>query len=147
MVGVVGWNSVNVEKQVEEATAATAAVGLRILVQHVSLQNKYCSELSSINVVVKSCNLGSGKSSFSFDDNYVEEEEDYDNQCYSIKSCWLCKKKLRADKDVYMYKGDQGFCSVECRDRQIYLDDISDLEASTKRLVSSYLLFSLLVLE
>ncbi|KAI3773262.1 hypothetical protein L1987_47787 [Smallanthus sonchifolius] len=47
-----------------------------------------------------------------------------------LKSCFLCHKHLSFNKDVYMYRGDQGFCSEECRSRQIYIDDI---EISTGR--------------
>lgn len=35
-------------------------------------------------------------------------------------------------------RGDQGFCSIECRDRQIVLDEMRELEISTKQMVASY---------
>lgn len=35
-------------------------------------------------------------------------------------------------------RGDQGFCSVECRNRQIVLDEMKELESSTKQMVASY---------
>ncbi|KAG7592243.1 Zf-FLZ domain [Arabidopsis thaliana x Arabidopsis arenosa] len=38
-------------------------------------------------------------------------------------SCCLCKKKLRG-KDIYMYKGDEGFCSRECRSVKIMDDSL-----------------------
>ncbi|KAF7843674.1 FCS-Like Zinc finger 17-like [Senna tora] len=57
--------------------------------------------------------------------------------CY-LKTCNLCNKKLSPDKDIYMYRGDQGFCSVECRNRQIVLDEMKELESSTKQMVASY---------
>ncbi|XP_073133794.1 FCS-Like Zinc finger 1-like [Henckelia pumila] len=37
--------------------------------------------------------------------------------------CFLCKQKLSPSKDLYMYKGDMAFCSVECRCRQIFMDE------------------------
>ncbi|KAL4625170.1 hypothetical protein ACB092_05G005300 [Castanea dentata] len=55
-----------------------------------------------------------------------------------LKMCHLCDKELSLDKDVYMYRGDQGFCSIECRNRQIVLDEMRELEASTKNMVASY---------
>ncbi|KAG9154946.1 hypothetical protein Leryth_012137 [Lithospermum erythrorhizon] len=55
-----------------------------------------------------------------------------------LKSCHLCKKTLRLDKEVFMYRGDQGFCSEKCRDRQIYLDEIKELESSTKKTLALY---------
>ncbi|CAH8306239.1 unnamed protein product [Eruca vesicaria subsp. sativa] len=55
-----------------------------------------------------------------------------------LKTCHLCLKKLRQDKDVYMYRGDLGFCSRECRESQILMDEKKDLEASTKMMLASY---------
>lgn len=40
--------------------------------------------------------------------------------------------------DGYLCRGDQGFCSVECRNRQIVLDEMRELESSTKQMVASY---------
>ncbi|KAJ7011486.1 FCS-Like Zinc finger 17 [Populus alba] len=57
--------------------------------------------------------------------------------CYLI-SCNLCNKMLSPDKDIYMYRGDQGFCSIECRNRQIVLDEMRELEASTNERLKSY---------
>lgn len=37
--------------------------------------------------------------------------------------CFLCKQKLLPDKDIYMYKGEWAFCSVECRGKQIFMDE------------------------
>nr|XP_009598547.1 FCS-Like Zinc finger 15-like [Nicotiana tomentosiformis]XP_016484345.1 PREDICTED: uncharacterized protein LOC107804910 [Nicotiana tabacum] len=35
--------------------------------------------------------------------------------CGFLDSCFLCKQKLLPGQDIYMYKGDRAFCSVECR--------------------------------
>ncbi|KAK4425875.1 FCS-Like Zinc finger 15 [Sesamum alatum] len=40
-----------------------------------------------------------------------------------LECCFLCKQKLLPGKDTYMYKGDKAFCSVECRCRQIFMDE------------------------
>uniref|UniRef100_A0A2K1YM47 FLZ-type domain-containing protein n=1 Tax=Populus trichocarpa TaxID=3694 RepID=A0A2K1YM47_POPTR len=40
-----------------------------------------------------------------------------------LDQCFFCGQKLLPGKDIYMYKGDRGFCSVECRCRQIFLDE------------------------
>ncbi|KAF9605450.1 hypothetical protein IFM89_017469 [Coptis chinensis] len=42
-----------------------------------------------------------------------------------LESCFLCKQRLLPGKDIYMYKGDRAFCSVECRCRQIFMDEES----------------------
>ncbi|CAH9115939.1 unnamed protein product [Cuscuta europaea] len=39
-----------------------------------------------------------------------------------LNSCHLCHKKLTG-KDIYMYRGEKGFCSTECRYRQIVMDE------------------------
>ncbi|GMI93651.1 hypothetical protein HRI_003034400 [Hibiscus trionum] len=59
-----------------------------------------------------------------------------DESCF-LKSCQLCRKKLSLDKEVYMYRGDQGFCSIDCRERQIVLDEMEELQLSTKRMLES----------
>ncbi|KAL5541886.1 hypothetical protein UlMin_009596 [Ulmus minor] len=40
-----------------------------------------------------------------------------------LDQCFLCRQKLLPGKDIYMYKGDRAFCSVECRCRQIFMDE------------------------
>ncbi|KAJ9181892.1 hypothetical protein P3X46_005938 [Hevea brasiliensis] len=40
-----------------------------------------------------------------------------------LEHCFLCGQKLLPGKDIYMYKGDIAFCSVECRCRQIFMDE------------------------
>ncbi|KAJ8472195.1 hypothetical protein OPV22_026538 [Ensete ventricosum] len=49
-----------------------------------------------------------------------------------LRACCFCKRELSLHKDVYMYKGEQGFCSEDCRRRQILQDERSELEASTR---------------
>ncbi|KAJ8768364.1 hypothetical protein K2173_021517 [Erythroxylum novogranatense] len=41
-----------------------------------------------------------------------------------LRSCFLCKKKLHKDKDLYMYQYNclGAFCSPDCRDDQIVMD-------------------------
>jgi len=40
-----------------------------------------------------------------------------------LSACYLCKRQLSHGKDIYMYRGDKAFCSVECRFRQISMDE------------------------
>lgn len=44
-----------------------------------------------------------------------------------LKSCAFCKCHLGVGKDIYMYRGDQAFCSAECRYQQIMIDECMDL--------------------
>ncbi|MED6187536.1 hypothetical protein PIB30_077360 [Stylosanthes scabra] len=90
---------------------------------------------NNINVLVKSSLLVRNKEHNHQNQTCPQpQEEDY---CF-LKTCNLCNKQLRPDKDIYMYRGDQGFCSIECRNRQIVLDDMRELENSTKQMVASY---------
>ncbi|KAL2530582.1 hypothetical protein Fot_23183 [Forsythia ovata] len=50
-----------------------------------------------------------------------------------LDHCFLCKQKLLPGKDIYMYKGDKGFCSVECRCRQISIDEEESAKAACTR--------------
>ncbi|MBA0685121.1 hypothetical protein Goari_026660 [Gossypium aridum] len=45
-----------------------------------------------------------------------------------LEQCFLCKRRLLPGKDIYMYKGDEGFCSVECRCKQIFMDEEESLK-------------------
>ncbi|XP_028796264.1 FCS-Like Zinc finger 17 [Neltuma alba] len=88
-------------------------IGLRLVTQITNPKTK------SNNVVVKSSlrksNLTIGATT-----------------CF-LKTCSLCNKILSLDKDIYMYRGDQGFCSIECRNRQIVMDEMKELEEYTKQ--------------
>ncbi|KAH9616470.1 hypothetical protein KSS87_014964 [Heliosperma pusillum] len=50
-----------------------------------------------------------------------------------LDCCFLCRKELLLGKDVYMYKGDRGFCSIECRSKQILMDDEKNKSVMLRR--------------
>ncbi|KAL5755462.1 hypothetical protein ACOSQ2_020208 [Xanthoceras sorbifolium] len=115
------------------------AVGLKILV----VQKK--SSQGKSNIVIKPALIKQQHSSSSSKSSPTDPQLPAAAGCtksnqYScfLKSCFLCNKNLSLDKDVYMYRGDQGFCSIECRNRQIVLDDMRELENSTKKMVAYY---------
>ncbi|CAJ1963367.1 unnamed protein product [Sphenostylis stenocarpa] len=45
-----------------------------------------------------------------------------------LHQCFLCRNRLLPGKDIYMYKGDRAFCSVECRCKQIFMDEEESFE-------------------
>lgn len=47
-----------------------------------------------------------------------------------LDACYLCKRSLGPGLDIYMYRGDRAFCSVECRLKQINMDEQSEKCAS-----------------
>ncbi|WOL08137.1 hypothetical protein Cni_G16889 [Canna indica] len=40
-----------------------------------------------------------------------------------LSFCYFCKKKLEEGKDIYMYRGEKAFCSCECRDQEILIEE------------------------
>ncbi|KAI3833544.1 hypothetical protein MKW98_024543 [Papaver atlanticum] len=106
-----------------EASSSTSnsSVGLRILINNHSTSPQESKNTILVKHTFKLSVLAST----------------YSQESCSLKACGLCKKKLSPQKNVYMYMGDQGFCSEACRSRQIVKDEIREIEASTKRILSS----------
>ncbi|GLJ11621.1 hypothetical protein SUGI_0173050 [Cryptomeria japonica] len=40
-----------------------------------------------------------------------------------LDACHMCNRRLGDGRDIYMYKGDSAFCSEECRQQQIVIDE------------------------
>lgn len=40
-----------------------------------------------------------------------------------LRACSLCKRRLIPGRDIYMYRGDSAFCSLECRQQQMNQDE------------------------
>ncbi|KAH9627492.1 hypothetical protein KSS87_006183 [Heliosperma pusillum] len=47
-------------------------------------------------------------------------------QSYFLESCFLCQKHLGPNNDIFMYRGNTPFCSEECRQEQIEIDDTKE---------------------
>lgn len=47
-----------------------------------------------------------------------------------LDACHLCKRRLSDGRDIYMYRGDTAFCSVECRQQQITMDERKEKSAA-----------------
>uniref|UniRef100_A0A7N0V8A9 FLZ-type domain-containing protein n=1 Tax=Kalanchoe fedtschenkoi TaxID=63787 RepID=A0A7N0V8A9_KALFE len=43
-----------------------------------------------------------------------------------LESCFLCAKPLGRSSDIFMYRGDAPFCSTECREEQIEIDESNE---------------------
>ncbi|KAJ8468094.1 hypothetical protein OPV22_030646 [Ensete ventricosum] len=48
--------------------------------------------------------------------------DDYEPHHF-LDSCFLCGKPLAGNRDIFMYRGDMPFCSEECRQEQIEVDE------------------------
>nr|XP_043622690.1 FCS-Like Zinc finger 3-like [Erigeron canadensis] len=44
-------------------------------------------------------------------------------QPHFLEACNLCSKTLDHTSDIYMYRGNTPFCSQECRQEQIGIDE------------------------
>ncbi|KAG6596906.1 FCS-Like Zinc finger 1, partial [Cucurbita argyrosperma subsp. sororia] len=43
-----------------------------------------------------------------------------------LDSCFLCRKPLGNNTDIFMYRGDTPFCSEDCRQEQIEIDEAKE---------------------
>ncbi|XP_022993346.1 uncharacterized protein LOC111489385 [Cucurbita maxima] len=43
-----------------------------------------------------------------------------------LQACCLYRRSLVAGRDIYMYKGESGFCSAECRKQQMNQDEAKE---------------------
>lgn len=55
-----------------------------------------------------------------------------------LSACYLCKRQLSHGKDIYMYRGDKAFCSVECRYEQILMDEQMETFSPPSSFIASY---------
>ncbi|KAE9587662.1 hypothetical protein Lal_00021935 [Lupinus albus] len=55
----------------------------------------------------------------------VEAEPSFPTSDF-LRSCHLCRKKLHG-KDIYIYRGEKAFCSMECRSREIMMEEHNEV--------------------
>ncbi|MCL7028060.1 hypothetical protein MKW94_016062 [Papaver nudicaule] len=82
---------------------------------------------------------GSLKTSSKTSNSIFSSPSTYSQESNFLKACGLCRKKLSPLKNIYMYGGDQGFCSDNCRCRKILIEELlmEEMEETTDELVSS----------
>lgn len=68
---------------------------------------------------------GSPRSGRFYDGGRFEEY-----QPHFLHACFLCKKPLGDNKDIFMYRGDTPFCSEECRQEQIEIDETKEKKSN-----------------
>ncbi|KAF8687029.1 hypothetical protein HU200_043310 [Digitaria exilis] len=49
--------------------------------------------------------------------------DDVPRRLHYLEQCFLCKGTIAGNRDVFMYKGDAAFCSDDCRQEQMDMDD------------------------
>lgn len=81
------------------------------------------------NCIVENGCFDVGCSSSPMENLFLPPHTSYSSERF-MSFCFYCKKNLGQDMDIYMYRGERAFCSRECRDQGILLDDgMSELEA------------------
>ncbi|XP_031116712.1 FCS-Like Zinc finger 6-like [Ipomoea triloba] len=48
---------------------------------------------------------------------------DFTETAHFLRACYLCKRCLIPNRDIYMYRGDSAFCSLECRQQHMAQDE------------------------
>ncbi|PSS17412.1 hypothetical protein CEY00_Acc12198 [Actinidia chinensis var. chinensis] len=55
--------------------------------------------------------------------NHRRNSGDLIETAHFLRSCSLCDRRLVPSHDIYMYKGNRAFCSLECRQQQMNQDE------------------------
>ncbi|PON47148.1 Zf-FLZ domain containing protein [Parasponia andersonii] len=71
----------------------------------------------------RSLSMSSSTSSFSPRSGRFYDARFEEHQPHFLEACFLCKKPLGDNRDIFMYRGDTPFCSEECRAEQIEIDE------------------------
>ncbi|XP_054807763.1 FCS-Like Zinc finger 15-like [Prosopis cineraria] len=88
-----------------------------------------CSDKNTPHVINKTSMMLNNKPSSSASPPTSNSHRHSGSQALSfLDQCFLCRKRLLLGKDIYMYKGDRGFCSVECRCKQIFMDEEESMQ-------------------
>ncbi|EEF48466.1 FCS-Like Zinc finger 5 [Ricinus communis] len=71
--------------------------------------------------------------------NHRRASADFLETAHFLRSCSLCHRRLVTGRDIYMYRGDSAFCSLECRQQQMNQDERKEKcsLASKKEVTSS----------
>ncbi|XP_065859291.1 FCS-Like Zinc finger 3 [Euphorbia lathyris] len=56
----------------------------------------------------------------------------YSQEPHFLEACHLCRKPLGCNSDIFMYRGNTPFCSKECRQEQIEIDEYSSKKKAWK---------------
>ncbi|XP_059651680.1 FCS-Like Zinc finger 3 [Cornus florida] len=52
--------------------------------------------------------------------------EEHHHQSHFLEACFLCHKPLGHNSDIFMYRGNTPFCSQECRQEQMEIDEAAE---------------------
>ncbi|KAF0893975.1 hypothetical protein E2562_033390 [Oryza meyeriana var. granulata] len=52
-----------------------------------------------------------------------DDADDHLGRHHYLDICFRCRRPLGGNRDIFMYRGDMPFCSEECRQEQIEIDE------------------------
>lgn len=81
------------------------------------------NSLKNLNVFGAGAAISSPRSARFYDARF---EDHHQQQPHFLQACFLCKKTLSNNRDIFMYRGDTPFCSEECRQEQIDIDEAKE---------------------
>ncbi|KAI3689283.1 hypothetical protein L2E82_47237 [Cichorium intybus] len=55
--------------------------------------------------------------------NHRRNSLDNMETAHFLTACHLCKRRFIPGRDIFMYRGDRAFCSLECRKQQMIQDE------------------------
>nr|GEY29242.1 hypothetical protein [Tanacetum cinerariifolium] len=55
--------------------------------------------------------------------NHRRNSADHMEENHFLTACHFCKRRLITGRDIFMYRGDSAFCSLECREQQMSQDE------------------------
>ncbi|KAM0848274.1 hypothetical protein ACQ4PT_054492 [Festuca glaucescens] len=55
-----------------------------------------------------------------------DDADEHLGRHHYLDICFSCRKLLPGNRDIFMYRGDMPFCSEECRQEQIEIDEASE---------------------
>ncbi|CAK9133468.1 unnamed protein product [Ilex paraguariensis] len=56
----------------------------------------------------------------------LQGSEELHHQPHFLEACFLCQRPLGQNSDIFMYRGNAPFCSQECRQEQIEIDEAQE---------------------
>ncbi|RDX59179.1 Protein MARD1, partial [Mucuna pruriens] len=74
------------------------------------------------NCIVDSGCFDIGCSSSPMENVFLPPHISYPSESF-MTFCFYCNKNLEQDMDIYMYRGEKAFCSRECRDQGMLLEE------------------------
>ncbi|XP_038721484.1 FCS-Like Zinc finger 15-like isoform X2 [Tripterygium wilfordii] len=80
--------------------------------------------INKTTMIINNKNKPSSSSSSSSTSKRLSQSSSFPVPTF-LEHCFLCRQKLLPGKDIYI--GDRAFCSVECRCRQIFMDEEESL--------------------